>query len=126
LNALQVLVAVCDALLTLHREGYVHRDIKPGNVMWLPGCSRWTLIDFGCAARAGALAPLGYSAAYAAPEVVRAARAGERAMRVTKALDAWSLGLVALELILGQPIFPPATPRDQVLTTTHALHARAA
>ena len=38
-------------LKELHAVGYVHRDLKPGNVMWLPRENRWTVIDFGCAAR---------------------------------------------------------------------------
>ena len=36
--------------------------------MWLPSQNRWTLIDFGCAARIGQSAHLGFSLLYAAPE----------------------------------------------------------
>ena len=67
-------------LKDLHALGYVHRDLKPGNVMWLPRENRWTVIDFGCAARTGERARLGFSVAYAAPEVISAYRAGEHSM----------------------------------------------
>jgi serine/threonine protein kinase len=69
-------------LRDLHELGYVHRDLKPGNVMWLPRENRWTLIDFGCAARTGEDARLGFSLAYAAPEVIAAYRSGATTMVV--------------------------------------------
>ncbi|NJR42330.1 MAG: phosphotransferase, partial [Akkermansiaceae bacterium] len=53
---MQVLTHVAERLKDLHAAGYVHRDIKPGNIMWLPRKNRWTLIDFGCAARIGSKA----------------------------------------------------------------------
>jgi hypothetical protein len=63
-------------LRDLHELGYVHRDLKPANVMWLPRQNRWTVIDFGCAARTGEEARLGFSFSYAAPEVISAYRIG--------------------------------------------------
>ncbi len=47
------LLQLCDGVATLHRMGYVHRDIKPGNIMWRTGgtCSCESavpvLIDLG-------------------------------------------------------------------------------
>jgi serine/threonine protein kinase len=67
-------------LRDLHNLGYVHRDLKPANVMWLPRQNRWTVIDFGCAARTGEDARLGFSLAYAAPEVISAYRRGAVSM----------------------------------------------
>ena len=67
-------------LRDFHALGYVHRDLKPGNVMWLPRENRWTIIDFGCAARTGQSARLGLSLAYAAPEVISTYRAGAHSM----------------------------------------------
>ena len=63
-----------------HALGYVHCDLKPGNVMWLPRENRWTVIDFGCAARTGEQARLGFSIAYTAPEVISAYRTGAHSM----------------------------------------------
>ena len=70
-----------------HALGYVHCDLKPGNVMWLPRENRWTVIDFGCASRTGEPARLGFSVGYAAPEVVSAYRRGAH----TIVAQVWSL-----------------------------------
>jgi hypothetical protein len=51
---LQVLSHVANRLEKLHASGLVHRDLKPGNVLWRPQHLEWTLIDFGCAAEIGA------------------------------------------------------------------------
>lgn len=67
-------------LKELHAMGYAHRDLKPGNVMWLPRKNKWTIIDFGCVARTGASANMGFTLMYAAPEVIAAYRRGARTM----------------------------------------------
>ena len=46
----QVLCHVTTRLQRLHAADLVHRDLKPGNVLWRPQHLEWTLIDFGCAA----------------------------------------------------------------------------
>ena len=50
---LQVLCLITEKLARLHGSGWVHRDLKPGNVLRLPCQHSWTLMDFGCAARTG-------------------------------------------------------------------------
>ena len=53
----QVMVHIAEKLQQLHAAGWTHRDLKPGNAIWLPSKNSWTLIDFGCAARIGAPPP---------------------------------------------------------------------
>jgi serine/threonine protein kinase len=103
--AVQVLSHIAERLKDLHAAGYVHRDLKPGNIMWLPRKKRWTLIDFGCAARTGTHAPTGFSLFYVAPEALQAYIAGEPGVVAEEALDAWSLGVLAIELFNGRPVF---------------------
>ena len=111
---LQVLSHVADRLKDLHGAGYVHRDLKPGNIMFLRRTKRWTLIDFACAARTGTHACTGFSLFYAAPEVINAYMAGEGGVEVTEALDAWSLGVLAIELLTGKAVFDHKHPKEQV------------
>lgn len=54
---LQVLIHVTERVATLHAAGVVHRDLKPGNVLWRPRNHAWTLIDYGCAAEMGVPVP---------------------------------------------------------------------
>jgi serine/threonine protein kinase len=102
---LQVLAHVALRLRDLHAAGSVHRDIKPENIMLLHRKNRWTLIDFGSVAKLGSEAPLSLTLHYAAPETVAAWREQRRRVVVTAALDAWSLGVVAFELLTRQPAF---------------------
>eukprot|EP00892_Ulva_mutabilis_P006549 jgi/Ulvmu1/4266/UM194_0006.1 len=104
-TSLAVLSNISKRLADMHEAGYVHRDLKPANVMWLPRANRWTVIDFGCVARIGEVAPLSFTLAYAAPEVAAAFSAGERFIESHIALDTWSLGVMAFELLTGAPAF---------------------
>lgn len=47
--ALDLLEQVAGALAAAHAEGVIHRDVRPGNVLWVPGQRRAVLTDFGIA-----------------------------------------------------------------------------
>jgi eukaryotic-like serine/threonine-protein kinase len=79
----------------------VHRDLKPGNVLWYEG--RWKIADFGIArfveeSTSAATLKEALSPHYAAPEQWRLERA-------SAATDVYALGCIAHTLITGIPPF---------------------
>ncbi|OJV59336.1 MAG: hypothetical protein BGO38_17915 [Cellulomonas sp. 73-145] len=98
---------VADALAYVHGRGLVHRDVKPGNILLgtdLSGAVDARLADFGIArledgARLTATGQLLGTAAYLSPEQVRGAAVGP-------ATDVYALGLVLIEALSGQLVFP--------------------
>lgn len=106
-EALGVAIAIADALDKAHRQGVVHRDLKPGNVM-LTG-SGPKLLDFGLAKSQAAL-PAGTSVTmtmpgtilgtmqYMAPEQLDGAEADQRT-------DIFAFGVVVHEMVTGRKAF---------------------
>ena len=83
----------------------MHRNVKPSNVLWMPSESRWALDGFWNVARIGETAPVNFAIAYAAPEAASAAQLLQHDLRADPALDAWALGVIALELFMDAPVF---------------------
>lgn len=120
-SGMQVLSNISKRMADMHEAGYVHRDLKPANVIWLRRQNRWTVIDFGCAARIGDMAPLTFTLTYAPPEVVHAFVAGEQKTEASPAIDAWALGVMAFELLTGSPAFDLLTAGTASVRTSGSL-----
>ena len=101
-RAARIGLDVLGALTSAHGVGVVHRDVKPANVMVLPG-DRAKLTDFGVAkmrddTQVTATGLVIGSPSYMAPEQARGERAGPAA-------DLWALGSTLYFAVEGVPPF---------------------
>jgi len=91
-----VMRAICGALAYAHREGHIHCDIKPGNIM-IDEHGKVLLSDFGIArmsdAATATMVGLG-TPAYMAPEQARG-------LDPLPQTDIYALGIVLFEMLTG-------------------------
>jgi len=97
-DAIRILEDICEALHQAHRNGVIHRDIKPDNIM-VDSDGNAKLYDFGIAyaddqmleTRVGDIKLIGL---YAPPEQVMGGKLDEKS-------DLYALGLVFFEMLTG-------------------------
>ena len=108
-DAVQIATDMAEALDYAHRQGVIHRDIKPGNVLLQAG--KPVISDFGIAlavgvAGRGRLTETGLSLGtphYMSPEQAT----GDQT--VGASTDTYALGSVLYEMLVGEPPYPGTT-----------------
>ena len=121
-HALRHAIDIVDALDKAHRQGLVHRDLKPGNVMLTPGAK---LLDFGLAKHVDAREASRLSQLptkekpltdegvvpgtlpYMAPEQLEGKEADTRT-------DIFAFGLVLYEMVTGRRAFDGESPASLI------------
>ena len=114
-HALWVARQVAQALTALHRAGWLHGDVKPGNIMVAP-TGHATLFDLGFAVKLASpecqsKKVIRGTMAYTAPEVISSTAA------LDQSADIYSLGITLYEMLTGH--VPFATDDPDILFRAH-------
>lgn len=100
-DVLRIGVKIGSAVETAHRQGVLHRDVKPSNIL-MTAYGHPVLSDFGIAASLGESEPqevVGMSIPWSAPEVLLDETNG------TIESEVWSLGATVYSLLAGRSPF---------------------
>ncbi|WP_433323101.1 protein kinase domain-containing protein [Spirillospora sp. CA-294931] len=141
-RVLDVAAQTARGLEHAHRNGHIHQDVKPANVL-LDRDGTAKVTDFGLAgarAAAGESATVppgasllagygGMTPAYCSPEQAEAAErvreSGGPLPRLTRATDTWSWALTVLEMFVGHPPCPAGQVGAEVFAAFADAGARA-
>ncbi len=89
-----VIRAVADALVHMHGQGWIHRDVKPANILFVRGAAKLGDVGTARALTSTAKATSTASLAYAAPEFFSG--------KTGPAVDTYALGCTVFELLTGR------------------------
>lgn len=117
-EAVRLVAMLADALEHAHRQGVVHRDVKPSNVLLRDGrLDSPVLTDFGVARMVEATVATEAGTTLGTP-IYMAPEQGEGRSGDARS-DIYALGVILYELLTGQPPFEAESPYALILRHIH-------
>jgi serine/threonine-protein kinase len=119
-QAVEYATQVCAAVGTAHRAGFVHGDLKPGNILITNNNNQIKVTDFGLARALGQSAMdagevVWGTPAYFAPEQA----AGDRVLPAT---DVYAIGIILYEMLTGRVPFVGVDDQDVARKQIYEAH----
>jgi serine/threonine-protein kinase len=125
-KALDIVRQVGSALHAAHREGVVHRDLKPDNIFLVPTDSggviseRVKVLDFGISKiRGSSTVQTQESALLGTPQYMSPEQAFGKNKTIDNRTDIWALGAIVFEMLTGHPAFTGDTLAQVILAIVH-------
>ena len=109
IKAKSIAFQIAKGLQFIHKNGVVHSDMKPENILFTDKNRDFIkIIDFGCSCYdQKPLYKVVESLLYRAPEVLFGFKYG-------KAIDIWAFACILIEMFTGKPLFHPKNDKDLI------------
>jgi WD40 repeat protein len=112
-KAARLVQSLAEAMHAAHRQGVIHRDLKPGNVL-LTGDGVPKISDFGLAKMDTSTALTRTGEVLGTPQYMAPEQADSAIGPIGAAVDIYALGTILYELLTGRPPFDGPSALDIV------------
>jgi tetratricopeptide (TPR) repeat protein len=117
-EAAALVETLAEAMQSAHERGVLHRDLKPGNVLFTQGGVP-KITDFGLARKLDEQGRTSTGDVMGTPSYMAPEQAQGEVRETGPATDVYALGAILYECLTGRPPFKAATPVETVMQVIH-------